>query len=48
MYPDNDTQAQTHNNPVTFQSATSSNIIGILGILVCIVVRLTIDLTPAP
>ena len=40
--------ALTYNNLMTFQSAISSNVIGIPGILVCIVVRLHIGLPPAP
>ena len=48
MYSDNDIQAETYNNLMTFQSAISSNVIGIAGILVSIVVRLPIGLPPAP
>ena len=33
---------------MTFESAISSNVIGIAGILVCIVVRLPTGLPPAP
>ena len=33
---------------MTFQSVTSSNVIGIAGILVCVVVRLPTGLPPAP
>ena len=33
---------------MTFQSAISSDVIGIVGILVCIVIRLPIGLPPIP
>ena len=48
IYPDNDIQAKTCNNLMTFQSSISSIVIVIVGIFVWIMVRLPIGLPPAP
>ena len=48
IFPDNDIQAYTYNNLMTFRSSITSIVIVIVGILVCIVVRLPTCLAPAP
>ena len=47
-YPVNDIQAYKYNILMILQSTIASTVTVIAGILVCIVVRLPIDLLPAP
>ena len=47
-YPVNDIQTYKYNILMTLQSAIETTVTVIVGILVCIVVRLPIGLPPAP